>query len=57
MFFFVLTSHSVGTFFIDETMLRSGVPPHIGQLPVPGSEATQRRSRDEDDGGDGVTDM
>ena len=40
MFFFVLTSHSVGTFFIAETMFLSGVPPHIGQLFVPGSEAT-----------------
>ena len=25
-----------------ETMLRSGVPPHIGQSPVPGSEAARR---------------
>src|SRR5688500_3308496 len=39
MFFFVLTSHSVGSPFIADTMLRSGVPPHIGQSPVPGSEA------------------
>src|SRR5688500_8625080 len=35
----VLTSQVVGSPFIDETMLRSGVPPHIGQSPVPGSEA------------------
>ena len=27
---------------MDETMLRSGVPPHIGQSPVPGSEANSR---------------
>ncbi len=57
MFFFDLTSHSVGAFFIDETMLRSGVPPHIGQLPVPGSEATSGSSCDEDKGSDGVTDV
>src|SRR6478672_11096635 len=39
MFFFVLTSHSIGRPFMFETMLRSGVPPHIGQSPVPGSLA------------------
>src|SRR3954453_12728922 len=37
-FFFVLTSHVVGRPFIVDTMLRSGVPPHIGQSPDPGSE-------------------
>ena len=25
-----------------ETMLRSGVPPHIGQSPLPGSDADTR---------------
>jgi hypothetical protein len=25
-----------------DTMFRSGVPPHIGQLPVPGSDAESR---------------
>src|SRR5262249_17838710 len=44
MFFFVATSHVVGGFFIAETMLRSGVPPHMGQSPVPGSEAQSRAS-------------
>src|SRR5688572_24500872 len=38
MFFFVLMSHVVGSPFMPDTMLRSGVPPHIGQLPLPGSE-------------------
>jgi hypothetical protein len=38
-FFFFATSHVVGNPFIFETMLRSGVPPHIGQSPVPGSDA------------------
>ena len=28
--------------FMDETMLRSGVPPHIGQSPVPGSDGQQQ---------------
>src|SRR5215475_13426981 len=42
MFFFVATSQVVGGFFIAETMLRSGVPPHMGQSPVPGSEAQSR---------------
>src|SRR3954469_15422732 len=37
-FFFVLTSQVVGRPFIVDTMLRSGVPPHIGQSPDPGSE-------------------
>src|SRR5213075_3266152 len=45
MFFFEATSHSVGSPFIDDTMLRSGVPPHIGQSPVPGSEAATRIGR------------
>src|SRR3954453_12125572 len=37
-FFFVLTSQVVGRPFMVDTMLRSGVPPHIGQSPEPGSE-------------------
>ena len=32
-FFFVVTSHSEGSPFIAETILRDGVPPHIGQSP------------------------
>jgi hypothetical protein len=42
MFFFVFTSQSVGSPFAFDIMLRSGVPPHIGQSPVPGSEAARR---------------
>src|SRR5688572_20842610 len=42
MFFFVFTSQSVGSPFAFDTMLRSGDPPHIGQSPVPGSEAERR---------------
>src|SRR5688572_17969285 len=42
MFFFVFTSQSVGSPFAFDTMLRSGAPPHIGQSPVPGSEAERR---------------
>src|ERR1700752_663551 len=38
-FFFVLTSQLVGSPFMLETMFRSGVPPHMGQSPEPGSEA------------------
>src|SRR5215210_7070889 len=38
MFFFVFRSHVVGMPFIGETMLRSGVPPHIGHSLPPGSE-------------------
>src|SRR3954467_9653659 len=37
-FFFVFTSQLVGSPFMFDTMLRSGVPPHIGQSPEPGSE-------------------
>src|SRR5215207_9352002 len=37
-FFLVLTSQLVGRPFMFEIMLRSGVPPHIGQSPEPGSE-------------------
>src|SRR3982751_6898859 len=37
-FFFVFTSQLVGSPFMFETMLRSGVPPHFGQSPEPGSE-------------------
>lgn len=42
MFFLVLMSHSVGRPFADDTMFRSGVPPHIGQSPLPGSDAETR---------------
>src|SRR5262245_23607826 len=42
-FFFVLTSQLVGRPFMFEIMLRSAVPPHIGQSPVPGSEARAER--------------
>src|SRR5688500_18809844 len=42
MFFFDFTSQSVGSPFAFDTMLRSAVPPHIGQSPVPGSEAETR---------------
>src|SRR5678815_2870933 len=38
-FFLVLTSQLVGSPFMFETMLRSAVPPHMGQSPEPGSEA------------------
>src|SRR4030095_2534752 len=31
IFFLALTSHTTGRFFIGETILRCGVPPHIGQ--------------------------
>ena len=37
-FFFVLTSQLVGSPFMLDTMLRSGVPPHIGQSPLAGSD-------------------
>src|SRR5262245_63938878 len=40
MCFLVLTSQSPGNPFMFETMFRSGVPPHIGQSPVPGSDAS-----------------
>src|SRR5688572_3547220 len=42
MFFFVLTSQSVGSPFAFDTIFRSGAPPHIGQSPVPGSDAERR---------------
>src|SRR5262249_34339036 len=43
------TSHSTGSPFMFETMLRSGVPPHIGQSPPPpGSDAASRASRPPD---------
>src|SRR5687768_10643399 len=42
MFFLVLTSQSLGSPFAFDTMFRSGEPPHIGQSPVPGSEAKRR---------------
>ncbi len=32
-----------------DTMLRSGVPPHIGQSPVPGSDAARRAGANESD--------
>src|SRR5947209_7925939 len=35
-------SQSVGSPFMCDTMLRSGVPPHIGQSPEPGSDANTR---------------
>jgi hypothetical protein len=38
-FFFEATSQLVGSPFIFDVMLRSGVPPHMGQFPVPGSDA------------------
>ncbi len=46
MFFFDLTSQSVESPFAFDTMLRSAVPPHIGQSPVPGSEAMMRGAAD-----------
>src|SRR5688572_5540203 len=42
MFFCVLMSQSVASPFMFDTMLRSGEPPHIGQSPVPGSDAERR---------------
>src|SRR6185503_13432387 len=39
MFFLVLTSQLVGSPFMLDSMLRSGVPPHIGQSAVGGSPA------------------
>ena len=48
MFFFVLTSQVVGSPFMLETMLRSGVPPHIGQSPLPGSERAISECADRD---------
>src|SRR5688572_11961757 len=42
MFFFDFTSQSVASPFALDTMLRSPLPPHIGQSPVPGSEAERR---------------
>src|SRR6185369_1446821 len=44
-FFFVLTSQLDGRPFMLETMLRSGVPPHMGQSPEPGSEAETTGTR------------
>src|SRR5688500_1274609 len=41
-FFFVFTSHVVGSPFMVDIMLRSGVPPHIGQSPLEGSEAKRK---------------
>src|SRR3989304_3931988 len=41
-FFFVLTSQLVGSPFMLDTMLRSGVPPHIGQSPLAGSDFATR---------------
>src|SRR5262245_21067411 len=37
---FLFTSQVVGKPFMFEIILRSGVPPHIGQSFVPGSEAS-----------------
>src|SRR3982751_229204 len=42
-FFFVFTSQLIGSPFMFETMLRPGVPPHIGQSPEPGSETVETR--------------
>src|SRR5882672_1725242 len=42
-FFFVLTSQVVGRPFMLDTMLRSGVPPHIGQSPEPGSDVAKMK--------------
>ena len=39
MFFLVAMSQVVGKPVIEETILRSGVPPHIGQSVEPGSDA------------------
>src|SRR5688572_25573051 len=39
MFFLVFTSHVVGSPFMLDSMLRSGVPPHIGQSVPEGSPA------------------
>src|ERR1043165_1682251 len=47
MFFFVFTSQVVGSPFMLETMLRSGVPPHMGQSPVPGSDADVAGGREQ----------
>src|SRR5437867_2559504 len=41
-FFLVFRSQVVGSPFMLETMLRSGVPPHMGQSPDPGSENATR---------------
>src|SRR5688500_14789518 len=45
MFLLVAMSKLVGSPFCLETMLRSGVPPHIGQSPVPGSPAANRAAK------------
>src|SRR5881628_3219879 len=37
-------SQSVGSPFMCDTMLRSGVPPHIGQSPVSGSDVDSAAS-------------
>src|SRR5262245_38772410 len=47
MFFFAVTSQLVGIPFMLDTMLRSAVPPHIGQTPEPGSEAETLRMQGE----------
>jgi hypothetical protein len=36
-------SQEVGSPFMLETMFRSGVPPHMGQSPLPGSDADTRQ--------------
>ena len=41
---FFWMSQVTGGFFMLDTMLRSGVPPHIGQSPVPGSDALSARA-------------
>src|SRR5215208_3466543 len=44
-FFLFLTSQEVGSPFMSEIMLRSGVPPHMGQSPEPGSDAETAGTR------------
>src|SRR4030095_7842948 len=45
-FFFSLMSQLIGNPFMLETILRSGVPPHMGQSPVPGSAAEAEGKRE-----------
>src|SRR5215210_491366 len=45
MFVFLRTSHVKGRPFMLEVMLRSGVPPHMGQSPVPGSDASTAKAK------------
>src|SRR5215203_2898490 len=43
-FFPILTSHVVGRPVIDDTMLRLGVPPHIGQSAESADDAARMRA-------------